>query len=169
MKSALLALTMILLMTVGCGNASDPVTSFGDSSVTPSLSLPFSTAVSPSTFTPFSASHASFTWGFVTAPTPISIAAGKVVAVDTAANAASVTILHNARLFSKVSNLGSVSLRIGDVVSSGQAVGATIPNTSGTPQIDLVVFQDGVPVCPLSFLDAASRTRLIALGFQPCP
>jgi hypothetical protein len=168
-------LTCLGASLVGCGQGSDPLSSLGDPNQAISLSSPVAnTAVNGTNFTAFSTAHPSLEWVFIASLASVAVtapAAGIVSAVDATVNAASVTIYHNSRMSTLVSKLGSITARVGDVVTQGQQLGTL---NSATPTLAYAVLLDGAAICPLSFLSAEARAFITShtpggANTNPCP
>ncbi len=73
-------------------------------------------------------------------------------------NAGAVTIQHNAHLKSQVAGLQTVSVRVGDTLVAGSAIGNIAPSaTLAQTTIKLAVYMDGIAVCPYSFMNSTAR------------
>jgi hypothetical protein len=74
-----------------------------------------------------------------------------------------VTIVHSARLATRVHGLQIINNRPGDSVLAGVAVG-----TFFSGSIAFQVLLDGNPVCPLSFLSENFRSSFAIGNYNPC-
>jgi hypothetical protein len=181
MRSGLRLPLVIAALSVlaGCGGY-DPLSVLGDGTIDPSnaLNLPLSDATAIQSVSAFSGSQdgigINYVSGFGTAISAVAPAAGLIVNVDSTTHPpfTDVTIYHNARLSSKISNLQISTVRAGDYVVASQAIG-TIPVGGFTlTGIKLSVFVDGSPtaVCPFSYLSASARTTYASKfgGGFPC-
>lgn len=139
----------LLALQFGCAGT-DPWYGVGDVTATPQVTLPASFA--PTT------GHSSSNSGWLMSPTIGTLlaapAAGLVSAVTqgTTANTVSVTLYHNARISTRISEIQS-SVRPGDYYAAGASVGTA---TGGSMRFEVLV--EGTSVCPYSFLTAASKS-----------
>lgn len=146
----------------GCGTGVDPLILFDDSLPTlgpitsGSIAGSFLTQVYTEANPYWIFNNASFAGNFL-AP-----ANGVVTEITTN----SISILHSARILSKIEGFSSINVRLGDTVYAEQALAFFI---GGTP-VKFQVFLDGNAICPLSFLSQSFRASMINFnaGAGPC-
>ncbi|MBL7714493.1 MAG: hypothetical protein JNL01_03430 [Bdellovibrionales bacterium] len=139
-----------------CGQLNAPLGVLGEADSIPELSLPFTTG-----FTISSAqlqSSAGFTIALGAGAAPIAPANGIVISYD----GTTMLIQHSNRLTSKLTNVPTPIIRVGDYVTTGQQLSQTTFGTGGG--FTFSVLLDGKTICPWSFLTAAARTCLSGLG-----
>lgn len=170
-------------LLVACGQGNEPLSILGDPNarLVDSFALPYNAvsggvgggAVVLSQYAPFVASNAAFDGiDFV----PQIQGAYQVLApgtgVVTEVDSASITILHNVRVSSRLSKLSSTSVRVGDYVTAGSVVGATTTTGVSTSLAHLSVFVDGAVTCPYSYLVLSAKALLNqtarTTGLGPC-
>lgn len=161
----------------GCGQGTDPLTVLN--SVDPnvigqgSLAFPLAAPTGTGYFTVQLGSGnewilvgLSYTNGMtVRAP-----ASGVVTALD--ASAGSITILHNARLSTRISGITPSSVTVGTYVLQGATIGIVIQSLfTSNGGVPFAVLLDNGIVCPLSFLSSTARQQIFTNGTisQLCP
>lgn len=168
------------LTLIGCGQNIAPIQLGADPTATPDMGLPLDNtaiaAYTAGTFTGFNATTQGFQWSSVASFTSVvkSPVAGVVSVVETGQtnNTNSVTIYFNARYSIKVSGITNLqSVRVGDYVAKGATIGNAV-YTGTLATIKVIVYQDGVAVCPLTFFDSTSRAQINTsswISTNPCP
>ena len=139
----------------GCGSGNEPIGALGDPTARIELAMPLAFANYSAPIIPFTAAAPSITLTYSVPSQPITApAAGIVTAADIASG--TVTIFHNTHLTTTLVGVGSLLFRVGDFVTAGQQIGtiATFLN------LKVSTVQDGVAVCPQSFLNSADRIQL---------
>lgn len=79
---------------------------------------------------------------------------GVITKIESLTSGIAITIYHNAQFSSRVSQLSTVLLRVGDYVKAGDDLG--LP--SSALYVRLTTYANGAIVCPYSFLDDDGRT-----------
>lgn len=174
LKNKLIALYLSMGGLVGCGAGLDPMTLFENP-------LPELDAIVAGTginagFT--SQSQAYFPghlyWEFNTGfggfglNQPFYAPANGIVSavgVDAETGGNFVQIAHSGRLATKVVGVQLTTVRQGDSVAKGAAIGTYSPFSTF---VRFQVLLDGTPVCPLSFMSQTFRTNMGGFSFNPC-
>jgi murein DD-endopeptidase MepM/ murein hydrolase activator NlpD len=175
--------TAALAATAGCGSGQEPLSAIGTANGgTPQLSLPIQgTALTVTTISSFSQSGAGgvtasdgFNFNIPAGANPQVFAPGPgiVTYVDTTPGAGVVYIYHNAHLTSRISQLTSTSVQVGQVVQGGgTAQVGQISNSLGTTILHFTVFFDGGVVCPLGYLTPSDQNKVnghLISAVSPC-
>ncbi len=177
MKSNIrLSLAALVLLT-GCGAGNEPMSILGDPSQSlgaavgltgPGLAMPLSATamgvggytsqgfIPYSTSTPYIALQNTL---FSTQTTILAPGTGLVVDISNQG----ITIFHNAHVISKVTGIIN-TVQVGAYVTLGSVVGTAIATAGfgSNPIIKFYVYADGLPVCPLTYLNEAGRLQLKA-------
>lgn len=180
-KSLVLSLVLVLS---SCGQGYAPLQLAADPTATPDMTLPltnFTTIFGASTFTGFNSTTQGFQWqsNVITLNTTNVIApvTGVISLIETGQTNSTnnVTIYFNARYSVKVTGITSLGqVRLGDYVTKGVSAIGQANYTSGVQvTVRVIVYQDGSPICPLTFFDSASRTSISQAAYftassQPC-
>lgn len=156
MRKRSLVSILLLVAASGCGG-NDPLNVFNKGDGPPAISLPLAGALTG--FSQFLPSQKYFT--FLTGTTSVTAPVdGFITAVDIEAPTGvalySVTILYNTRYSVRVGKMSGTVRRVGDFVS----VGAPIGSTDSTTQTLLELDEEGAPICPYSYFNIESRTRI---------
>ena len=172
MNHKIMVLAGMWAVVSACGTGQDPLAvALGNPNVLPvaMMSLPLASNVSGvSLQTPFSATNPNFTLyspsytgGTTAVLAPIT---GLVTQVDTAAQ--SVTIMANSRVSVQLSGVSGSSIIPGSYVVQDATVGIA-STTFGS--VKFAVLFDGVAVCPLTWLSASARSKMLAYSaLSPC-
>jgi len=158
-------------LVTGCGNTNAPLSiiNTGESTL-PELGLPVSITNTGGYFGNGTNLRSAQTFTFVlgvsfvgSSITPIAPAAGTVVQQD----GTTVTIMHNARLTTRISNISALTIRLGDYIAKGAQLStqqfATYTGQSA-PGFNFQVLLDGQVVCPWSFFSTEVRQQLITIS-----
>lgn len=166
--SALVALaTAGILYSCGAPNAPLSVLRPDESDVT-ELSLPVSTVGAGFAFGSetdlMPSNHFVFRLPVsFTSAVPLAPADGTVVEQS----GTTVTLTHNARLSTRISNVSGLTIRLGDFVRRGTQISAqqfTQFGGTGVPGFKFEVLLDGRPICPWSFFSTNARQQLLNLA-----
>jgi hypothetical protein len=173
------ALTTVL---TGCGSGNEPLSVLGDpnASLAGTLAVPYAsttgTAITLSNLTPFTASTATadgfdFLYNLAGTYQVLAPMTGIVTSVDSA----SLTILHNVHVSSRLSRLSTPpNVRVGDYVNAQTVVGSTAITSSNFNLVHLTVLLDGVATCPYGYLTDDFKTVVnralhdFSGGLLPC-
>jgi len=171
-------MTLLITGMIGCGSGREPMSILGDPSQSlggspgaagPGLALPINPTAnlygSGSAFSPYTASNPFIGLQSQNYLSTTSInAPGAGVVIDITNQ--SVSIYHNAHVISKVTGI-TTNIQVGAYVTQGQSVGFALPSTTffqtagQYPTLKFYVYADGMPVCPLTYLNAAGRAQLV--------
>ncbi|MCM0604645.1 MAG: hypothetical protein KA715_00995 [Xanthomonadaceae bacterium] len=169
-----LLIVLSALVLESCGQNYAPLQLAAEPAAIPDMTLPIdsSSLVSQfgvgTAFTGFTATTQGFRWQNTVNLAAVNVRApvtGVVSLVETglANSTNNVTVYFNARYSIKITgitNLGNV--RVGDYVVKGVNSIGSMTYTSSIATIIVIVYQDGTPICPLTFFDSASRASISA-------
>lgn len=173
MKSNIRLSFAALVLLAGCGAGNEPMSILGDPSQSlgaavgltgPGLAMPLSAttmgggAYGSQGFTPYSTSTpyiALQNTGFTSQTTILAPGTGVVVDISNQG----ITIFHNAHVISKVTGIIS-TVQVGAYVTLGSVVGTAVATGFSNPIIKFYVYADGLPVCPLTYLNEAGRLQI---------
>jgi hypothetical protein len=167
----LLGLALLSVQLVSCGNMNNSVDNLEilNSTNLPTLNSFAASGLTKDNFGP-SFSSATPYWVFTTGGAGygsyFAPARGIVteIGVSSISSGSSyVTIVHSARLATRVHGLQLINNRPGDSVLAGASVG-----TFFSGSIAFQVLLDGSPVCPLSFLSESFRKSFAIGSYNPC-
>jgi len=167
------AMVLLGISLVGCGQSVDPIKAVARDTFAPLSYFSSNAGTFAGVLTqPFNPSAPFWSFGagvsIFNGGTYLSPADGTVTQLGlTTINSTQtnfVSIVHTSRLATRFYGLQQITVRQGDFVFQGQAVGIFI----GTGTITFQVLLDGNPVCPLSFMGDAFRATFQSLTFNPC-
>ena len=165
MKQSLFFVALVLfVLGTGCGQGVEPFAALGDplsgmgSLVLPVVPYSSAQIVDTLTFAPQNAyvPRTAYSIAVPASQTPVYAPGnGVVVQTNSSTPLGSVTIMHNPRLYTKISQITPIGVNINQYVFQNSTIIGQSPLNQQS--VDLTVYLDGVPTCPIPWLTTAAR------------